>query len=93
MAAALWTKTARSLAIAIRMKAMEIVNNSASELSTVSQMEPNSRSVPGGCGSIITRGVRSMEERAMGEQQKARGSRDTEGQFGQYQSSVAAPQV
>ena len=59
MAAALWTKAARSLAIAIRMKAMEMVKSSASELKTVSQMLPNTRSVPAGWGNIMVSGRKS----------------------------------
>jgi hypothetical protein len=75
------------------MKAMEMVNSSASELNTVSQMDPNSRSIAGGCGSIITRGVRSRNSAPWANSRKLAGSRDTEGQLGQYQSSMAAPQV
>ena len=58
-AAVLWRYSVRSFAIASRMKAIEIVNSSASKLSTVSQTLPNTSLPAGDHGSIAPNGVRS----------------------------------
>ena len=58
-AAVLCRCSVRSFAIASRMKAIEIVNSSASKLSTVSQTLSNTSLLVGDHGSIAPNGVRS----------------------------------
>ena len=59
IAAVLWRCSARSFAIASRMKAIEMVNNSASKLSTESHTLPNSGLLRVSQGSKSPSGVRS----------------------------------
>ena len=58
-AAVLWRCSVRSLAIASRMNAIEMVNSSASKLSTVSHTLSNTWFAVGDHGSMAPNGVRS----------------------------------
>ena len=58
-AAVLWRCSVRSLAMASRMKAIAMVNSSASKLSTVSHTLSNTSLPVGDHGSMAPNGVRS----------------------------------
>jgi len=76
MAAVRWRSSVRSFAIASRMKAIEIVNSSASKLSTVSQTLPYMLLV-GDQGNTETSGVRSRNKAPCANNMKMAGQRDT----------------
>ena len=77
IAAVRWRNSVRSFAIASRMKAIEIVNSSASKLSTVSHTLPNISLLLGDHGSIDTSGVRSRNSAPCENSMKIAGQRDT----------------
>ncbi len=76
MAAVRWRCSVRSFAIASRIKAIEIVNSSASKLSTVSHTLPYMLLV-GDQGIIATSGVRSRNSAPCANSMKIAGQRDT----------------
>ena len=76
----------RSFAIASRMKAIAMVNSSASKLSTVSHTLSNTWSV-GDHGSIATSGVRSRNSAPCANSMKIAGQRDTSGSLRPRQNS------
>ena len=71
-AAVLWRNSVRSFAIASRMKAIAMVNSSASKLSTVSQTLSNTWLV-GDHGSTCDERRAQQEQRAVREQHEDRG--------------------
>ena len=76
----------RSFAIASRMKAIAIVNSSASKLSTVSHTLSNTWLV-GDHGSIAPSGVRSRNSEPCANSMKIAGQRDTSGSLRPRQNS------
>ena len=81
-----WRNSVRSFAIASRMKAIEIVNSSASNDSTVSHTLPNMRLL-GDHGSMATSGVRSRNSAPCANSMKIAGQRDTSGSLRPRQNS------
>ena len=86
MAAVLWRYSVRSFAIASRMKAIAIVNSSASKLSTVSHTLSNTWLV-GAHGSMEASGVRSRNSAPWANSMKIAGQRDTSGSLRPRQNS------
>ena len=86
IAAVRWRNSVRSFAIASRMKAIEIVNNSASKLSTVSHTLSNAW-LAGGHGSMAASGVRSRNSEPCANSMKIAGQRDTSGSARPRQNS------
>ena len=78
IAAVLCRYSVRSLAIASRMKAIAMVNSSASKLSTVSHTLSNTWLV-GVHGSMTASGVRSRNSEPCANSMKIAGQRDTSG--------------
>ena len=75
-AAVRWRNSVRSFAIASRMNAIEIVNSSASKLSTVNHTLPNTLLL-GAQGSRTASGVRSRNNAPCANNRKIAGQRDT----------------
>ena len=92
IAACLCDCSARSFAIASMMKAIEIVNSSASEDSTVSQTLPNTW-LSGDHGSSADSGVRSRNSEPCANIMKIAGSRDTSCSARPFQNSATASHV
>ena len=86
MAAVLWRYSVRSLAIASRIKAIEMVNSSASRLSAVSHTLPNNRFV-GDHGSVAPSGVRSRNSAPCANNMQIAGQRETNGSLRPRQNS------
>ena len=86
MAAVLWRYSVRSFAMASRMKAIAMVNSSASKLSTVSQTLPTT-SLAVDHGSIANSGVRSRNSAPCANSMKIAGQRDTNGSLRPRQNS------
>ncbi len=86
-AAVLWRYSVRSFAIAKRMKAMEIVNRSASKLSTVSHTLSNAVLVEGDADSMAPNGARNRYSAPCANSMKIAGQRDTRGSLRPRQNS------
>src|SRR3974377_269596 len=77
----------------MRMKAMAIVNNSASILNTTNQTLPNNCSVPARCGTSKPTGVRRRNSAPYANRKELAGRRAAKWQSLLHQSSAAADQV
>ena len=77
IAAVRWRNSVRSLAIASRMKAIEIVNSNASKLRTVSHTLPKILLLVGDQGSTETSGVRNRNSAPWANSMKIAGQRET----------------
>ena len=75
------------------MKAIEIVNSSASKLSTVSQTLSNIWLLVGNHGSMAPNGVRSRYSEPCANNMKIAGQRETSGSLRPRQNSYAVAQM